>query len=87
MKNIKAMDVAEIADLIQNKAEFWLDRKREVRDAVADHLRDIHEHQTRINKFLNGESDLNGYWFGETPPGAPPFWWRKHLTITPKDNP
>jgi len=36
---------------------------------------------TDIIKFLTGESDFCGLWFGDkhpTEPGA--FWWRKHLS-------
>lgn len=31
-----------------------------------------------IIKFLLGESDFNGLWFGERENDRP-FWWRKHL--------
>lgn len=29
-----------------------------------------------VHAFLFGEAPLNGAWFGERPPGLPPFWWR-----------
>jgi|GEM_PF-6862992 len=32
-----------------------------------------------IIKYLTGEVDIDGYHFGETVPGRPPFWWRFHL--------
>lgn len=32
-----------------------------------------------IIKFLYGESEFMGYWFGDKPGNEGAFWWRKHL--------
>jgi len=32
-----------------------------------------------IIKFLCGESEFRGYWFGDKPGNEGAFWWRKHL--------
>jgi hypothetical protein len=82
MKDIKEMNLAELANALQ-RYEFDM-----LNDQVASRLRELHEHQEKINKFIRGEGDINGYYFGEIPPNAPPFWWRKHLmTPTPENKP
>lgn len=43
---------------------------------------DTQESQTRkieVLKFLLGESELDGDWYGERPIGKGAFWWRKQL--------
>jgi hypothetical protein len=89
MKQISKMTLAEIAEYMDDMGidfERW-DRPDPISD-ICNRLRELNEHQEKINKFIRGEGDINGYHFGETPPNAPPFWWRKHLmTITQEDKP
>jgi hypothetical protein len=87
MKPISEMTLPEIAEYMDDMEFEQRDRADPVGD-ICNRLRELHEHQEKINGFLSGSSPLNGYWFGETPPNAPPFWWRKHLmTITPENKP
>jgi hypothetical protein len=89
MRPINQMNAGELANFVKNYSLETFDVNGvSTKEKIIARLRELHEHQEKINKFIRGEGDINGYYFGETPPGAPPFWWRKHLmTPTPENKP
>lgn len=52
----------------------WVEREAAPTDAGA-----LVEELEALFTFLRGEGELDGKWFGDTVPGTPPYWWRKHV--------